>query len=750
MALSATVVACALAAALAALPVRQAQAAACPIVVPAERFDYPGGQADPSRAPIDAAADRLSSADGVVTLDGNATLSWLDKRIVTDSATYRRDTGELSIEGALTLEGRGISLASESAEFDIDDDRISAGRTDYRIDLPGRRATGAADRLASLPDGRFELEGATYSTCPADKLDWYIRANRLRLDTENGVGVATGLSLRFKGVPIFAVPAFSFPIGTQRKTGFLSPAIARSDDTGLELLVPWYWNIRPALDATFTPRLMTRRGLQLQSEVRYLNEQGRWSLDNEVLRDRDVGNDWRHFTRLQHLGAFGPRLRSRIDIAEVSDSDYFDDLGNSLRRARITHLERVAELAYESDTTFAFARLQDFQTVDLLSVDGDDETPIEDRPYRRVPQLGVTTTSPYAPLGLTASMDGELVYFDRRDSVVGARIDLAPRLSLPLGGDAWFFEPSIAHRATVYRLTDGPAERNGSAVRNVDTLSVDTGLFFDRVVNGSGTVQTLEPRLYYLKVPYVDQDDLPVFDASAFDFDFAQLFRENRYSGADRVADADQLSLALTTRVIDGDDGREALSASIGQILYFDEPRVALPDASFVTPQPLEARDRSDLVAEIATRFDRAWLARGSLQWNPDRNETSRGSFLLSYRPGDDRIVNVGHRLVNTGSRAETEQLDVSVRWPVGDAWRVSARWNYSLDADVSLESLLALEYDSCCYALRFAARRYIADDNEDHDTSVYLQLVLKGLAPLGQNYGRVLESAIPGYQDTY
>ena len=735
-----------------ALPSGQALAAACPIVVPAERFGYGADASVPPGAvtPLDASADRLTSRDDTVTLDGNALLSWRDNRIVTDSATYRRDTGELSIDGALTLEGPGILLRSERAEVDIDDERLVAGRTDYRIDLEGRRATGAADRLASLPGGRFELEGATYSTCPPEKLDWYIRTNRLSLDTESGIGVATGISLRFKGVPIFALPAFSFPIGTQRKTGFLSPAIARSNDTGLELLVPWYWNLRPQLDATFTARLMQRRGLQWQSELRYLNAQGGWTLDNEVLRDRARGGDWRHFTRLQHLGAFNERLSSRVDISNVSDGDYFDDLGSSLRRARLTHLERVAELVYQNDHALAFARLQGFQTVDLSSEADGAEAPIEDRPYLRVPQLGLRTRAPFAPLGLQARLDGEFVYFDRRDSVVGARIDVSPRLSLPLGGEGWFFTPSSSHRFTLYQLEGAPPGIDESVVRSTNTFSLDTGLFFDRRIGERGTVQTIEPRLFYLKVPFVEQDELPVFDASAFDFDFAQLFRENRFSGADRVADADQLSLALTTRVIDGEDGRETLRASIGQTLYFADTRVTLPNASFVPGPVPDGRDRSDLVGEVSTRFDRAWLARGLIQWNADRNQTVRGSFLLSYRPDDDRVINLGHRIVNTGSLAETEQLDLSIRWPINDAWRVTARWNHSLDADVSLENLIGIEYDSCCYALRFAARRYIADDNEDHDTSVYLQLVLKGLAPLGQNYGRVLENAIPGYEDEY
>jgi LPS-assembly protein len=725
----------------------------CPIIQADDTFGLDRGAGAKSATTDDAitaSADEMISEDGIVFLNGGAELSYLDRLISAQNAQYNTDTGEVSISGELTLAGDGIELSSSDADFDLDDDRFSTGETRYRIALDGRRATGSADGMSGEPGGKFSLEGATYSTCPPEKLDWYIRADRLSLDTESGVGIAHGLSMRFKEVPIFALPVFSFPIGTQRKTGFLAPAIARSDNTGFEFILPWYWNIRPNLDATLTPRLLTKRGLQLQTEVRYLDTQGEWGLFNETIKDRNFDHQWRSFTRLVHDGHFGSRISSRIDAATVSDNNYFDDLGNNFQSARVTHLERVAELVYEDTWTTAAARLQGFETVDLASVNDDDAPDVTDTPYRRVPQVTLSTRARQQPFGLSASLDGELVYFDRRDSVTGTRIDLSPRLSLPLRGDAWFFEPSISHRLTWYGLNDSGPNLPSKSSRNVNTISLDTGLYFDRIVNNDGTVQTLEPRVYYLKVPFADQENIPVFDSSAFDFNFSQLFRENRYSGADRIADADQLSLALTSRVIDGADGRETLSAAIGQIRYFEDRRVRLPDETFGDGAMVDTRDQSDFVAEVSTRLRRDWLARGNIQWNPDRDETARGSLLVSYQPDDQRILNLGHRVVNTGSRAETEQLDFSVIWPVFDNLRVAARWNYSLDADISLESLLGLEYESCCYALRFAARRYISDDDEQHDTSVYLQLVLKGLAPIGQNYGAIIENAILGYRDIY
>lgn len=703
--------------------------------------------ADPA---INASADQVTSENGIISLTGGAELEFLDKRISTERATYDSNTGEVSISGDLILAGDGIELSSTAADLDLDDDRFSTGVTRYRIDVNGRRATGDADGMRGEPGGEFSLEGATYSSCPPEKLDWYIRADRLSLDTESGVGVATGLSMHFKGVPIFGLPVFSFPIGPQRKTGLLAPALARSDETGFEFILPWYWNISPNLDATLTPRLMTKRGLQLQSELRYLDTQGEWTLINETIKDREFNHQWRSFTRLFHEGGFGPRISTRIDAATVTDNDYFDDLGHNFQGARVTHLERVAEIVYEDRWSKAAARLQSFETIDLASVDDEIEPSVADTPYRRLPQVTFATGASRQPLGLSASLDGEFVHFDRRDSVTGTRIDLTPTVSLPLGGDAWFFEPSYSYRFTWYGLSDSGDEIPSSSSRNINTLSLDTGLYFDRIVNDGGTVQTLEPRVYYLRVPFEDQDNIPVFDSSAFDFNFSQLFRDNRYSGGDRVADANQLSLALTSRVIDGADGRETLEVGLGQILYFDDRRVRLPDETFEEGALADTRDKSDFIAEVSTRLSRDWLARGSLQWNSERDQTERGSLLLSYQPDEERIVNFAHRVVNTGSRAETEQLDFSVVWPVFDNLRIAARWNYSLDADISLESLLGIEYDSCCYALRLAAQRYISDDDEEHDIRAYLQLVLKGLAPIGQNYGAIIENAILGYRDEY
>ncbi len=714
-----------------------AEAAMCP--APAYTYS-PADFAKRDGVPVSAEADRIESSDGVLMLEGNTVIEYLGRKLTAQNALYDQNTGELSVDGSLSFLGAGIQLESNDASIDIDDDIFKAGQSDYQLDLNGRRASGTASSMEGLPDGNFTLNNATYSTCPPGDKSWFVKADSLRLNPSEGVGTARNLRLIFKGVPLIAVPVFSFPISNKRKTGFLAPVLARGDNTGFELHLPWYWNIRPNADATFTPRFTSKRGTQLQTELRYKNRQGEWTVDHEYLKDRQLQGDARYFTALRHNGRFNSEVTSEIIARHVSDKDYLEDLGDSLQLASIEHLEQRADITYEKDNMRAFVRLQGFQTVD------EDIAP-DDRPHSRLPQVKFETASGRLPLGVRTNVSGEFVYFDKDDAVTGVRLDFQPRITLPVVRDAWFFRPSASYRFTHYSLNNtGQFDEtiNATNSRNLTSLSIDSGLFFDRLLDNRGSIQTLEPRIFYLRVPFVNQTDIPVFDSSAFDFNISQLFRENRFSGADRIADANQLSVALTTRTIDGDDGRERFSASIGQIYFFDDRRVTLSAANEV-----ETRDTSDFVGEFATTLSDAWIGKGTIQWNSDENSTVRSSLSLGYRLSPNHIANVAHRVVKLEDRQQrTEQIDFSGLWKIDDSWRIAGRWNYSLDADRSIESLLGIEYDSCCWAVRFAARRYTSDNGDDHDSSIYLQLVLKGLAPLGQNYGALLETAVAGYRD--
>ena len=687
-------------------------------------------------APIEASADSVVTNGDTVELTGDTEITYQGRTLSAENAIYNKLSGEVAVDGALRYESDGVTLSTKDAEFNIGDSTFATGRSDYQINLDKDRATGKARTISRNENGLFRMENATYSTCPPGDRSWYLQAKDIVLDTEEGIGTAKNITLHFKGVPILALPWFSFPISPDRKTGFLAPSFGSSESTGFEFRLPWYWNIRPNLDLTLTPRVMTRRGVQLQSELRYLNRQGAWRLDSEVLFDNEQPAEERRrtFFRLRHAGALSERWTTALDISEVSDDDYFEDLGDSLQVASISHLERRADLQY-SDGTYSFlARAQSFQTIDQTILD-------DDLPYRKLPQLRFNADWPGFKFGLEADLDAEVVFFDRDASVTGTRFDISPSLTWPIVRSAWYVKPKISTRYTYYDLNNTEDGNPSQIERDFSSASVEAGLFFDRPVNNRGKIQTLEPRVFLLRVPFEDQDAIPQFDSLPLDFNFSQLFRENRFSGSDRVADANQISLALTTRLIDARNGREELQASIGQIIFFDDRQVTVDGE-------VETRASSDVVAELEADLDNNWTVRSSLQWNPDESLTTRSAALVSYRPDEERIFNLGHRRVSNATSAETEQIDVSLLWPVLKHWRVAARWNYSIAGNTSLESLLGLQYDDCCWALRFAARRFISDDGSDHETNFHLQLVLKGLAPLGDNIGELLQSGVLGYED--
>lgn len=690
-------------------------------------------------APIEATADNVTTNKNLVELDGETVINYQNRRLLAENAKYDRENGLVEIAGDLVYESDGIHIESSDATFNLNQNTFSTADSKYQLDLGKKRANGSATAMSRSENGVFRLDQATYSTCPPGDKSWFIRADSIVLDPNEGVGTAKSVTLNFNGVPLLAVPSFSFPISPKRKTGFLAPTLGSNDNTGIELEIPWYWNIRPNLDATITPRFMTKKGTQLQGQLRYLSKIGIWVLDSEYLYDSDLPRDDRNrqFTRLRHNGRWREKWSTELDAGVVSDREYFQDLGDSLSVASITHLERRADLTYEDGSYRFLTRLQSYQTVD-------DQIGSSERPYRRLPQLLLNADWPRFSFGGKADLDAELVYFDRADSVRGSRFDIQPRFSFPINRDAWFFNPTVTARYTVYGLNNVESNSPSSIERSLTTASIDTGLFFDRSTNDQGSIQTIEPRLFYLRVPFEDQQDIPLFDSSELDFNISQLFRENRFSGADRVADANQLSIAVTTRFIEGNTGREELGASIGQIFYFDDRRVSLDS------NDVQTRQESDLVAELSAELDNNWVVRSNIQYNPDLKSTFRSSALISYRPDSNHILNFAHRNVDTGNSAETEQLDFSFLWPIKDQWRVTGRWNFSLDGDTSIETLIGLEYESCCWAFRFATRRYISEDGEDHDNSYYFQLVLKGLALVGDNIGELLGTGVFGYRDKY
>jgi LPS-assembly protein len=530
-------------------------------------------------------------------------------------------------------------------------------------------------------------------------------------------------------VPILYLPWISFPAGPSRKSGFLFPSIGTSSRSGFEMGVPYYFNLAPNYDARLAPRLLSRRGIELGGEFRYLTHLSEGQVDGSFLPGDDLAGRDRSYVHLEHLTDLTDRLRLTAEGENVSDDQYFEDFRSGVEGTSVTHLERRAGLEWLGRGWRLMGLVQDFQVIDQR-ID-----PLE-RPYSRLPQVALSGRWPVGGAGLRAGLDGEAVYFDRTAGVTGGRLDLAPRLSLPMGGAGWFLEPSAAWRYTGYALDGVAPGEDESPSRDAPIVSVDAGLVFDRMASRDGRLtQTLEPRLLYTYIPFREQADLPVFDSGLPDLDLVQLFRSNRYVGADRLGDANQLAYGITTRILQTASGRQFLAATVGQKVYFQTPRVTLGG------EQQESRGNSDLIAELELSAYRNWSVRLATQYDPEETNTVLSRAAVQYRLRRDKVVNVGYRY----REGRIEQWDASAAWRLNDRWSVFGSQVYSTRDDQGIDSFLGVEYASCCWRLRLVGRRYLSNRTGEQDSSLTVQLELNGLSSVGRT-DAFLERGIRGY----
>jgi len=536
------------------------------------------------------------------------------------TAHYDPDRQALHLEGDVRYEDPGTQIKSRSAEFGYVTGRIRFEGAEFSMGSSNSR--GAADAIEINQNGKLTLEGVEYTTCPPGSEDWLMKGESIELDTNEGVGTAKGMKLRFKGVPIFYAPYLSFPISDARKSGILTPEIGSTGRSGNEISVPWYWNIAPNYDATITPRLLTNRGLQIATEFRYLTPRNDGILIADYLPDDDITNEARHQIRFEHRTLFGDGWRNQIDLNDVSDSQYFEDLGGSISISSITHLNRSVRFDYYSPNFSMLGQVQDYQTID------DSITPGQE-PYRRMPQV-LVNGGWKIPFGLRFGFDGEIVYFDRDVGVTGWRVNAAPKLELPISRPGWFVTPAVEYDYTQYKLDDTLPGESTDPSRNVPITSLDIGMVLERTTANSNRIQTIEPRLLYVNIPFRDQDGLPVFDTIAPDLNLVQLYRTNRYLGPDRIGDTEKVSIGITSRVLDVSTGRELMSATIGQTRigqtrYSGDRRVTLPGAETATSET------SDYIAQLRFLLFKNVNFDFGHQWGSGISETTMSEARRQY-----------------------------------------------------------------------------------------------------------------------
>jgi LPS-assembly protein len=685
--------------------------------------------ADPDTIQLEAGRVEAQLGDEPnAAMTGGIVLRRADKLAGADSAHFDPETRSLYLNGNVRYEDSSTQIISDSAEFGYDSGRIGFSGAQFSLSNNGR---GAAERLQIDQEGLLQLDAVSYTTCPPGSNDWRVEAADIDIDTRNGVGTARGMKLRFQGIPILYAPYFSFPISDARKSGVLTPEIGSTSRSGTEIRVPWYWNIAPNYDATITPRVLTDRGLQMQTQFRYLTEAHSGVIDAEYLNDDSLVEDSRTYIGIDHRSLFRNRWRNEIEFREVSDNQYFEDLGGSLSASSITHLNRALRFDHHTDTLSLFGQAQDFQTID------DAIQPV-DQPYQRLPQLLASGYWPDRWLGIDYRLDAEIVNFDRSVGVTGWRMNVAPAAQLSIARPGWFITPAVAVDYTSYRLNDTAVGQSDSPDRLLPISSIDLGLVLERSMqnNGSQRLQTIEPRLLFVHIPFEDQSGLPVFDTITPDLNLVQLFRKNRFLGVDRIADTDQASIGVTSRILDVASGSELMSATIGQIRYLSSSDVMLPsDPSFTD-------ETSDYIAELRFLVFRNINFDFGHQWGTGESGTTKSQARLQYRPSTNRILNFAYRF----KRDSIEQGDVSWSWPLTTKWNFVGRYNYSFRDKQTLEEFYGLEYGSCCWGLRVVSRRYISTRDGTRDTTFGLQLVLKGMTSIGTAADKMLERGILGY----
>ncbi|MCF7201520.1 LPS-assembly protein LptD [Pseudomonas oligotrophica] len=765
-----------------------------------------------SEAPtyVSAKATRYEQEQEIATLAGDVVLRQGSIQAEADEARLHQLENRGELVGNVRLRDRDALMVGDRAEILLDNGEAKVENAEYVVH--SGKVRGSALYAKREETAIIRLKDGTYTRCEPGENTWHLQGNNVTLNPATGFGSATNVTLRVKDVPVFYTPYIYFPIDDRRQSGFLTPSIGSSSDTGLSLQTPYYFNLAPNFDATLYPHYMSDRGLLMEGEFRYLTRSSEGQFGAAYLDDSNDDRklqseyeDQRWMYSWQHRTGLDSRWLAEVDYTDISDPYYFQDLDTNLGISLPDHLNQRGTLTYRGDSYTARLNAQAYERATVADI----------TPYERLPQLTLDGRLPFQPGGLNFAYKTEFVSFQRslRDGFFynedgnpeqwyddrlrgltraeGERLHLEPGVSLPLEWTWGFLKPSLKYAYTQYDLDldsrgrSQVADFQDSPDRSVPIFSVDSGLYFDRDSQwfGKDYRQTLEPRLFYLYVPEEEQDDIPVFDTGEASFSYSSLWRENRFSGRDRIGDANQLSLGVTNRWIEP-NGFERQRFSIGQIYYFRDREVQLPGMT-TADRPDAQSSVSPYALEYQYRYNRDWRFTSTFNWDPDQGRTRSGSAMWHYQPeaNPNKIVNLGYRYRNDTIRFDQatgtwkyggdygtpgsaeyiedyykiNQHDFSFIWPIVPQWSVIGRWQHDYSRSRTLEAFGGFEYDSCCWKLRLINRYWVdydetslnPDFNDEPDSGIFLQIVLKGLGGVvGNATETFLEQGIQGYRE--
>lgn len=697
--------------------------------------------------PVFLEADRLRGhSERETEAEGAVRLRKRGQALFADWLRYERPAEEVDARGNVRIEHGADVVEGTRLRFNLETERgfMDAPRyTLHKSPPPAGGAAafeptdarGSAERILFEGPGRYRAERAEYTTCGPGNEDWYVRAGELEIDKARNAGTARDATVVFRGVPVLYSPYLSFSLHQERKSGFLTPHFGTSSRSGWELTVPYYWNIAPNRDATIAPRWLAKRGVQLNTEFRYLEPgyQGEARIEWLPSDDR-LGGAQRHAYFLRHSQSLPYGWSGSLNLQGVSDGAYFADLASQIALTSQVVLPREGALSrggtWAGSGGYGFSALvQSWATLQR-----DPLQPVTP-PYSRLPQLTLNAWRPDL-LGSDFDFYGQATRFEHPTQVSGSRLVAYPSLSLPLQLPYAFLTPKLGLHLTRYLIEPNAAGFTDRS-RSVPVFSADSGLVFERDTRFAGRdlIQTLEPRAFYLYVPFREQSAIPVFDSAQQDINFASIFAENQFSGWDRINDANQVTLGVTSRLIDAHSGSEQLRMGVAQRYYFQTQRVTLPGV------PVRTSTSSDLLAALSGTVWPHWTAEAGWQYSTNFSQTQKFNVGVRYQPGPGRVLNLSYREALNALR----QTDFSTQWPLGRGWVGLARWNYSLRDRRTLEALAGLEYASECWVLRLAAHRF-ATATQQASTTFFVQLELSGVSRIGSNALETLRRNIGGY----
>ncbi len=672
---------------------------------------------------------------------GDAKLQSGDQVITANRMKYYQDTDDIEIEGDVRVEEQGDVLEGSQLKMNLESKIGQMDQPSYSLEDGSSR--GGAKTVLMEGEGRYRFHQAHYTTCPEGYDDWVIQTEELEINDNEKVGTGRHAKLKFMGIPIGYTPWLNFSYSGERKTGFLAPIYSSNSKTGFDVSIPFYLNIAPNLDATFKARGMTKRGIMANTEVRYLTRDFKGKAVFDILPDDIEAGPTEKNTRYrvsfdhdQKLDFLSSGLNAFLSYNKVSDDDYFRDLGKGLGATSRTNLLQQGLVTYnrslgQDGTLSISANVERYQTI---------QQPLNpiDPPYRRLPEFVLDATQ-LNVLGTDLSFSGSWTDFSHPLKVDGKRYTLHPSVSVPLRNTYGYIKPKISVHHTGYDLGFDPlnplVDRNPH--RTLPLVSVDSGTTIDREITlgGEQFTQTIEPRFFYTYVPFKKQNQLPTFDSSDMDFSFARLFTENRFSGSDRINDANRITMALTSRLIESDTGKERFRVAVGQQINLEKRQVEV-----FSPKEL-VRD-PDLLLAFSGYITPDISADTTFQFNEKKLQTEVVRSSIGYRPEPGKALNLGYRF----TRGQLEQGTVSSIWPLPllKGWHGVGRLNYSFRSKEIIEGLAGLEYNACCWTARFVMQHLVTSATTSN-TQFYVQLELNGLLQIGSNPLKLLGS-IPGY----